>query len=235
MGQVFEDLVGVIDGRWHQFGRFAARVAEHDALVAGTLFFVGGLLGIDTGCDIDRLGMEQHVDLSVFPVEPVLLVADVLDRHAGGVGDPVLRHRAGAARFASDHHAVRRAQRFARRADVPRVEASLGAFAEKQVHNFIRDPVADLVGMALGNGFRGEQIGFTCHEAPKELKQSCCCWRGCCSVSAGGQGWALTNLHGPNIAARLRCEMRPARVRRRSRVQPASERDRPRSGAPWDR
>ena len=91
MGEVFEDLVRVVDRRRHQLRRFAAGVAEHDALVAGALFLVvAGLVGVDALGDVGGLRMQQHLDLGLVPVEAVLLVADVLDRHARDMGDPVL-------------------------------------------------------------------------------------------------------------------------------------------------
>ena len=51
----FEDLVRVVDRRRHQVRRLAAGVAEHDALVAGTLvaLLVGGI--VDALGDIGRL------------------------------------------------------------------------------------------------------------------------------------------------------------------------------------
>ena len=69
----------------------------------------------------------------------------------------------GAAGFARDHDAVGGAEGFAGGADVPGAHAFLGAFAEEQVHHFVGDAVADLVGMAFGNAFGGEQIVGTRH------------------------------------------------------------------------
>ena len=40
---------------------------------------------------------------------------------------------------------------------------AFGAFAEEQIDDLVGDAVADLVRMALGNGFAGEQIGLDAH------------------------------------------------------------------------
>ena len=70
---------------------------------------------------------------------------------------------AGAAGFAGDHDAIGRGQGFAGDADIPGVDAVLGAFAEKQIHDLVGNPVADLVGMTFGNAFAGEEIIHTRH------------------------------------------------------------------------
>ena len=51
-GQQFEDLVAVVDRRRHQVRRLAAGIAEHDALVAGTLLAlpVGGIVDALARC-----------------------------------------------------------------------------------------------------------------------------------------------------------------------------------------
>ena len=48
--QVLQDAVGIVDRRRHQFRRLPAGVAEHDALVAGTLFLVAGLVDARPRC-----------------------------------------------------------------------------------------------------------------------------------------------------------------------------------------
>src|SRR5207237_10600599 len=55
---------------------------------------------------------------------------------------------------------------FASRADRPRVDARLRAFAVEQVDDFIRDSVANLVRMTLGNRLAGEQIGRAHQQTP---------------------------------------------------------------------
>ena len=75
--------MGVIERRRHQFGRLVAGIAEHDALVARAFVLVAR--GVDALRDIGRLGVQQDFDIGVAPMEPVLLVADILDRRAGGL------------------------------------------------------------------------------------------------------------------------------------------------------
>ena len=152
LGQQFEDPVGVIDRRRHQVGRFAAGIAEHDALVAGAFFAlpVGGI--VDALGDIGRLAMQQHVDLGVLPVEAGLLVADIVDglagrglelggidhRETGGVLYDLavlallqqgIRH----AHLARNHHPVGGRQRLAGDPNGRRVHPGLLGFPENQV------------------------------------------------------------------------------------------------------
>ena len=154
-----QNRVRVIDGRRHEVGRLVAGVAEHDALVARAFFLVGaGLARVDALRDIGGLPVQQHLDVACVPVEARLLVADVLDRHARGMRDPVLRHGRGAARLARDHHLVGGGERFAGRADIPGVDPGPGALAVEQVDDFVGDAIADLVGMSLRDGLAREQI-----------------------------------------------------------------------------
>ena len=72
--------MGVIQRRRHEFRRFAARVTEHDALVARPFVLIAAR--VYALRNVRRLGVQQHLDLGVAPVKAVLLVADVLDRVA---------------------------------------------------------------------------------------------------------------------------------------------------------
>ena len=155
VGKRLQNLVGIVQRRGHQVRRLAAGVAEHDALVASALVLVAG--GVDALCDVGGLGVQQHLDLGVLPVEPVLLVADVLDGVAGGLLDRV-EGNGGAAHLARDDHAVGGGERLAGDADLVGIEPGLGALAEEQVDHLVRNPVADLVRMSLGNRFAGEEI-----------------------------------------------------------------------------
>ena len=116
-----EDAMRVLDRRRHQLRRLAAGVAEHDALVAGALVLVAG--GIDALRDIQRLRVQEHLDLRRLPVEAMLLVADVLHRLARHLLHEAHVDAVGPARLAGDHDAVRRGQRLARDADLVGVEA----------------------------------------------------------------------------------------------------------------
>ena len=154
-----QDLVGIEDRRRHQVRRFVGGVAEHDALVARAFFLVGARLQrIDALRDVGGLRMQQDFDVGGLPVEAFLLVADILDRGANDAFDLIVGDGFGAAGFAGDHHLVGGGKRFAGRADRPRVDAGLGAFAEKQIDDLVGNPVADLVRMAFGNRLAGEQI-----------------------------------------------------------------------------
>ena len=105
----------------------------------------------------------RHFDVSVAPMEAVLLVADVLDR----LCERLLRSRRGrnfrAADFAGDDDPVGRRQRLAGDADLIGIDARLRPFAEEQIDDFVRNPIANLVRMAFGNGFTGELVILTSH------------------------------------------------------------------------
>ena len=163
LGEVFQNLMGVIERRRHQLRGFAHGVAEHDALVARALVLVAG--GVDALSDVGRLRVQQHLDLGVLPVKAVLLVADRLDRLAGDVLDMLEGHMRPA-HLAGDDDAVRRAERLGGDADGVRIDAGLRALAKEGVHDLIGNAVANLVRMALGNGFAGKHIGLARHVNP---------------------------------------------------------------------
>ena len=142
--------------RRHQDRGFAAGIAEHDALVARAFILVAA--GVDALGDVRRLGMQQDFDLRLLPVKAFLLVADILDRGARHGFDFLGADRFGAAGFARDDDAIGGGHGFAGGADIPGAHAFLGAFAEEQIHDFVGNAVADLVGMAFRNAFRGEEI-----------------------------------------------------------------------------
>ncbi len=60
VGEVLEDLVGVIDRRRHQLRRLLAGIAEHDALVARAFVLVAGL--VDALGDVEDWAMQQDLD-----------------------------------------------------------------------------------------------------------------------------------------------------------------------------
>ena len=184
-GQQFEDLVAVVDRSRHEVRGLAAGIAEHDALVAGTFLAltVGGV--VDALADIRRLAVQQHFDLGRLPVEACLLVADLTDRlagdrlelrrvdhrMAGGILEDVaglvlLEQRIGYAHLARDDDAVGGGQRLTRDADLPRVHAGLLGFAIDQIDDLVGNTVANFVGMALGDGFRGEEVILPRHGCP---------------------------------------------------------------------
>ncbi len=196
--QILENLVGVIDRRRHQGRRFAGGITEHDALVACTFLAVAA--GIDALRDVGGLGMQQDLDDRFLPVEAVLFVANVTDRGAGNLGDVLIRDRAGPARFARDDDMVRRRQRFAGGANVPRIDPRLRPLPIEEVDDLIRDTVTDFVGMAFGNGFAREQVRLARQGGPPELDVSFTIRAGFCSLlrqrSSSPEPQALLNRRG---------------------------------------
>ncbi len=127
LGEIEQDLVGVIDRRRHELRRLVAGVAEHDALVARAFLLIGRLLGVDAGGDVGRLTVQQDLDIGVGPVEAFLLVADVADGVAGQLLDHLHGDAARAARFAGDDHPVGGRHGLAGGADDPGIETLLCA------------------------------------------------------------------------------------------------------------
>ena len=149
LGHALQDTVRIDDWGGHEHVGFSAGIAEHDALVAGAFILVAAR--IDALRNVGRLGVEQHFAARILPVETVLLIADRLDGIARRFLDQVLGDRFRAADFAGENDRVRRRQRFAGNAGE--------RFARKEkIDDGIGNPVAHLVGMALGNGFAGEQV-----------------------------------------------------------------------------
>ena len=107
--------------------------------------------------------MEEHLDLGIRPMEAGLLVADIPHGEPRHMGDELVRHRARAAILAGDDEAVRGGEGLAGHAHLPGIEALPGGFAEEQVHDLVRDPVADLVRMTLGNRLTREKIARSAH------------------------------------------------------------------------
>ncbi len=143
-----QDGVGVVDRRRHQRLGLAAGIAEHHALVAGALVLVAG--GVHTLRDIGRLRVQVAGDLSLVPTEAGLVVADVVDRHAGQMGQQVRSDRGRAAGLAGEHHAVGGDQCLAG-------DTRVGIGREVSVQHRVAEPVGHLVGMTVGDGFGGEQ------------------------------------------------------------------------------
>jgi hypothetical protein len=96
-GQLAAEAVGEHDRRGHQLRRLIAGVAEHDALVAGSLLGVllaFRLLGVHALGDVRRLGGEVVVDENPVGVEHIVVVhiADAAHRVADDFLD--VDHRA---------------------------------------------------------------------------------------------------------------------------------------------
>ena len=130
--------------RGHHLAGLVAGVAEHDALVAGTLLLLG--LADDALVDVRRLFVDGRQDAARVAVELVLAlgVADAPDhaaRHALHVDIGVRAH------FAGHDHESRGAERFA--GDL-RVGVAAQEFVEDCVGNLIRN----LIGVPFGHRLR---------------------------------------------------------------------------------
>ena len=140
--------VRVVDRCRHQRLGLTAGVAEHHALVAGALVLVAG--GVHALGDVGRLRVQMAGDFRLVPTEARLVVADVVDRHPGEMRQQVGGDGGGPAGLAGEHHAVGGDQRLAG-------DARIGIGGQVCIQHGVAEPVGDLVGMAFGNGFGGEQ------------------------------------------------------------------------------
>src|SRR5262249_16376697 len=77
LGHLVQDAVRVEDRRRHQRLGLAAGKAEHDALVARALVFLGLGLGVDATGDVGGLLVHIIFELGQVPMESFLLVADL--------------------------------------------------------------------------------------------------------------------------------------------------------------
>ena len=75
-----QDVVAILQRRRHELRRLIGRIAEHNALIARALIL--GRRGIDALCNMGRLTMEVASELGLFPMEALLLVANIFDRGA---------------------------------------------------------------------------------------------------------------------------------------------------------
>ena len=155
-GQRLQNLVGVIERGGHQRVGLAAGVAEHDALVAGTLVLVA--LGVHALGDIRRLGVQVAFEFGIAPVKAGLLVADVAHRVADGLFQHVRGDRLRPANLAGQDDAIGGHQRLGGH---PRHRVG----GQERVQHGIGNPVRHLVGMAFGNRLAGEEIIALCHRS----------------------------------------------------------------------
>ena len=177
IGQETQNLVRVVDGCRHEVRGLVDGVSEHDALVAGSLvaLLVGG--AVDALGNVGGLGVQQHFDLGVLPVEAVLLVADVADGAAGGRTEAgridhvlavlVLLHQGGRNPYlAGDHDAVGGGQGFGSNAHAPRIDACLARFLVDQIDDLVGNAITHFVGMSLRHRLAGEMINVSRHGPP---------------------------------------------------------------------
>ena len=142
------------DGQRHQLRRFVAGIAEHHALVAGAVVQLGiaAALGLQALVhaqgDVTALLVDVGDNGAGVSVKAVFgaVIADVQHHLTGDLGDV---HIAVGGDLA---HNVDQARRSAGLAG----HAAVGILFQNGVQHGIGDLVADLVGMPLGDGFRGE-------------------------------------------------------------------------------
>jgi hypothetical protein len=148
--------VGERDGQGHQLGGLAAGEPEHHPLVAGPQ--LEGWRGVvahlersvDALGDVRRLALNRHERPARLVIEAVVRprVADVADR----VTDDRLEIDVGVRRDLAEDE------------DEPggrcglAGDARLRIVTDDLVQDGVRDLVAHLVGVALGDRFRGEQV-----------------------------------------------------------------------------
>src|SRR5690606_30078823 len=121
---------------------------------------------VDADGDVGGLRVQQNLDVGLLPVEAVLLVADILDRHTGDVGDPIPGDGARPPGLSGDYDLVGGRQRLAGATDVPGIDAGLRTFAKEQIDDLVGDAVTNLVGMSFGYGFAREEIRLTRQGSP---------------------------------------------------------------------
>ena len=160
-GQFAAEAMSIHDRRGHQFGRLVAGVAEHESLVARTLLgglLAIGLLGVDPLGDVGALGGDDVVDEDGVCVEDVVavVVADLTDRIADDLSKiqdrlEGLLAELGNGDLTADHHDVALGIGLAGNA-AHRIECQAG------IEDGVGNGVADLVGMALADGFGREDV-----------------------------------------------------------------------------
>ena len=153
-GLTADEAVGIGDGGWHEHVGFVGGVAEHEPLVAGALFVVGGF--VDSLGDVGGLHPERVDDGEGVEIEPAAFpaianLADDLPRQ------PIHIHHCSGANLAGEHHEPGLDEGFARD---PRV----GVLLQHGIEHRIRNLISHLVGMALGHRF-GREYGVGEHQA----------------------------------------------------------------------
>ena len=104
--------------------------------------------------------MQQVGDLTCRVVELILLIADVFDAGAGDVFDTgqifVKLGLVGQTDLTANHDAVGGGKGLGG-------DPRFGFLADESVEDRIGNPVADLIRVPLGNGFRSESVVLTGH------------------------------------------------------------------------
>jgi hypothetical protein len=148
--ELARELVRVIDRRGHQVGRLVGRITEHEALVARALLLVEAFALGDALRDVRALLLDRAQDGARVAVEADRrVVVTNLEHRAAHDG----RHVDGGGRgdlTRDDHHAGLR-ERLAR-------NARLRVLRQDGVEDRVRDGIAKLVRVPLGDRFRRELV-----------------------------------------------------------------------------
>ena len=157
LGQTTREVVREVNRERHQLGGVVARVAEHQALVAGALLVevVDSLAGavlervVDALGDVGALRADRHADATRRAVETLLarVIADLEDRVAHDAGDV---DPPGGGHLARDVHLTGRDEGLDG-------DAALGVLFEHRVQDRVADLVGDLVRVSFGDGLGREQ------------------------------------------------------------------------------
>ena len=153
-GELLRELVGQGDSHRHELRGLVAGVAEHHALVAGAVIQLGlaGFLGLQrlvhAQSDIAGLLVDVGNNTAGIAVKAVLgaVITDIPDNFPGDLGNI---HVAAGGDLAHDVYQAGGSGGLAG-------HASVGVLGQNGVQHRVRDLVADLVGVALGHGFRGK-------------------------------------------------------------------------------
>ena len=167
LGQLPAEAVGEHDRRGHQLRRLVAGVAEHQALVTGTLLgglLARGLLGVDALGDVGRLLRDQHVHEHPVGMEHVVVVdvADLADAVARDLDEIELG--LGGDLAADDHH-VRLHVGFAG-------DAAELVLCEARIEDRVGNRVGDFVGVTFADGFRREDVSVAHSDSKKKARLS---------------------------------------------------------------
>ena len=143
-GQLLQDHVREDQRRRHVFAGLVAGVAEHDALVAGTLRIL--LLAHDTLVDVGRLLVDGREDAARRGIELIgaLVVADPVD-HAAGY--PLHIDIGLRAHLARHNHQTGGAEGFAG-------DLRIGVVTQELIENGIGNLIRDLVGVSFRHRLR---------------------------------------------------------------------------------
>ena len=179
LGQALGEPLGQVDGHRHEDVRLVGRIAKHHALVAGAdlvdlvVVVRAGERAVDALRNVGGLAVDQIHDAAGLGVEAIFgaRVADLRDRVAHDLLDVHVRLGADLAHHDDGARGRERLDGATHVVDVRRrtvgvhvaLLLKLRLLREDGVHDGVRDLVAHLVRVSLGNGLRGEEVVLVCH------------------------------------------------------------------------